>query len=143
MLLFDVNIYVYAHREDVPYHTEIRTFLENSLSGDTPAGYSPLALSGFLRVVTHPKIFSPPSDLDTAIEFCRSITEFPGSVPVIPGDSQWSIFTHLLRASGVKGNLVPDAWFAALAIEHGCTWVTRDRDYTRFSGLKVEFPLMP
>ncbi len=143
MLLFDVNIYLYAHREDSIHHRQIRDHLEACLSGADVVGYAPLVLSGFLRIVTHPKIFNPPTDLDTAMEFCRSITELPGMIPIVPQDAHWSIFSHLLRASGVKGNLVPDAWFAALAIEHGCTWVTTDRDYARFPGLRVEYPVRP
>lgn len=141
MLLFDVNIYLYAHREDSVHHREIREYLERCLSGADLVGYAPLVLSGFLRIATHPKIFNPPTDPDTALEFCRSIAELPGMVPMVPQDAHWSIFTHLLGASGAKGNLVPDAWFAALAIEHGCTWVTTDQDYARFPGLRVEYPL--
>ena len=143
MLLFDVSIYLYAHREDLAHHRQVRDYLETCLSGSDVVGYAPLALSGFLRIVTHPKVFNPPTDLATAIEFCRSITDLPGLVPIVPQDSHWSIFSHLLRASGAKGNLVPNAWFAALAIEHGCTWVTTDRDYARFPGLRVEYPVKP
>jgi len=143
MLLFDVNIYLYAHRQDSEHHSRIRKYLADHLRGTAVVGYAPLVLSGFLRVVTHRKVFNPPTDLDTAIEFCRTIMDLPVSVPVVPGNSHWSIFSHLLRASGAKGNLVPDAWLAALAIEHGCTWVTTDRDFARFPGLRVEYPLQP
>ena len=142
MLLFDVNIYVYAHRADTPHHETIKKFVDRALSGDAPVGYSPLALSGFLRVVTHPKVMNPPTDLDLALEFCDCITNASCSAPIVPGDAHWSIFTHILRASGAKGNLIPDAWFAALAVERGCTWVTTDGDYHRFPGLKVLNPLL-
>ena len=141
MFLFDVNIYVHAHREDSPHHQVCRDFLEKHLAGPNLTGYSPLALSGFLRIVTHPKVFNPPSELDTAIYFCNSITKLQNAVPVYPGESQWSVFTHLLRANNAKGNLVPDAWFAALAIGCGCTWVTTDRDFSRFKGLDIEYPV--
>jgi len=140
MLLFDVNIYVHAHREDSPHHRECKSFLEKYLEGTTLVGYSPLALSGFLRVVTHPKVFNPPSDMDSAIAFCESITELPNTVPVKYGESHWSFFTHLLGVYGIKGNLVPDAWFAALALGQSCTWVTTDRDYSRFEGLEIIYP---
>ena len=141
MYLFDVNIYVHAHREDSSHHQTCRKFLEETLNSGTPTGYSPLALSGFIRVVTHLKVFSPPSTLDDALAFCDSITGLPQSLPVHPKESHWAVFTHLLRVCRGKGNLVPDVWFAALSIEHGCTWVTTDRDYSRFDGLKIEYPV--
>ena len=118
MVLFDVNVYVYAHREDSPHHGSIKAVVERHLSGAAPVGFSPLALSGFLRVVTHPRIFDPPTPLDTAIGFCRSITEASASVPVVPGDSHWAIFLHMIESARATGNFVPDAWFAALAVEH-------------------------
>jgi len=139
MLLFDVNIYAHAHREDSPYHGVCNTFLTKHLQENRLSGYSPLSLSGFIRVVTHSNIFDPPSPLDTAIAFCESIAELPNTAQILPGESHWRIFTHLIRIHKCRGNLVPDAWFAALAIEHGCTWVTTDRDYSRFEGLKIEY----
>ena len=141
MRLFDVNIFVYAHREDTDHHRQVRRYVETVVGRPEPVGYSPLALSGFIRVVTHPRVFTTPTDLDTALEFCRSFVELPGLVPVVPREAHWPIFSHLLLASRARGNLVPDAWFAALAIENDCTWVTTDRDYSRFSGLRVEYPL--
>ena len=140
MLLFDVNIYVYAFREDTPHHIEAKNLLEKALSGDSITGYSHNALAGFLRIATHPRIFNPPAEVGSALEFCRGVIDAPGSAAINPGNSHWHIFTHLVGVSGAKGNLIPDAWFAALAVEHGCRWVTTDRDYTRFSGLEVEFP---
>ena len=139
MFLFDVNIYVHAHRKDSPHHEICAGFLTDQLEKNHPAGYSPLALSGFIRVATHPKIFNPPSSISKALDFCESVTELSNSVPVLPGKAHWRIFTHLLREYQGKGNLVPDVWFAALAAEHGCTWVTTDRDYSRFEGLKTHF----
>ena len=75
------------------------------------------------------------------MDFCQSITESDGVVSIAPGESHWSIFAHLLRASRATGNLVPDAWFASLAVEHGCTWAATDREYSRFPGLKLPYPL--
>jgi toxin-antitoxin system PIN domain toxin len=103
MLLFDVNIYVYAHREDSARHAEMRGHLENAFSGPEPVGYSPLALSGFVRVVTHPKVFAIPTELETALQFCRVIADQPGAVPVVPAESHWHIFAHLVRAALAAG----------------------------------------
>jgi toxin-antitoxin system PIN domain toxin len=141
MKLYDVNMYVYAFREDSVFHEQAKLLLESALSGNIPVGYSPLALSGFLRLVTHPRIFMPPADMGAAMEFCETIINSPVSVPVTPGTGHWSFFAHIVKVSGAKGNLVPDAWFASLCLEQGCTWVSTDRDYSRFPGLEVEYPL--
>lgn len=142
MLLFDVNIYVHAHREDSPHHGIIRPFLEKALSEGTPAAHSLQVLAGFLRIVTHPGIFDPPTDPGTAFAFTASITEHPGTILLQPGKRHWIIFQTLCHRTRARGNLIPDAWYAALAMEHGCTWVSSDGDYTRFPGLTVYNPLV-
>lgn len=138
MYLFDVNVWVHAHREDSDRHQPVSAFVEGVLNGREVFGYSPYALSSFLRIVTHPKIFTIPSPFETAIFFVESVAEHPRSMQVLPGESMWNIFTHLSYAVRPAGNLFPDTFFAALAIESGCTWVTCDRDYTRFPGLKMK-----
>lgn len=94
-----------------------------------------------MRTCTHPRIFARPSSLSDAFEFCRILQEQPNATVVTPGERHWSIFETLCDKSKAKGNLVQDAWFAALAIESGCEWITTDRDYTRFSGLRWRPPL--
>lgn len=141
MFLFDVNILVYAHREDSPRHAEYRAWLENVIGGDEAYGVSDLACSGFLRVVTHARVFNPPSPLDAAFAFLGDLRERPNAVVVAPGERHWDIFTSLCRRATARGNLVPDAYFAALAIESGCEWVTSDRDFARFTGLRWLHPL--
>jgi predicted nucleic acid-binding protein len=74
--------------------------------------------------------------LDAALEFADQIRNPPNCLPVAPGDRHWTIFTRLARDVGAKGNLVPDAYLAALAIEAGAEWITADRDYARFPGLR-------
>ena len=100
-----------------------------------------LVLSGFLRVVTHPRVFQDPSPLEAALEFVSQIRARPNCVVLAPGERHWTIFEGLLGATRANGNLVPDAYFAALAIEHGADWVTTDRDYARFPGLRWRHPL--
>ena len=73
MLLCDVNILVYAHRKDSPKHSEYLEWLENLINSDQNYAVSELVLSGFLRIVTHPKIFNPPSSLEDALSFVRVI----------------------------------------------------------------------
>ena len=141
MDLPDVNVLVYAHREDAPNHTAYRDWLIDLLQGDRAYGYSELALSGFVRIVTHPRVFNPPSNLGAALAFADQIRNQPNGVRLSPGARHWSIFANLCNAAGVKGNLVPDAYFAALAIESGSDWITTDRDYSRFPGLRWRHPL--
>jgi predicted nucleic acid-binding protein len=81
-----------------------------------------------------------PDPVEAALGFCDRLLSAPAATLVHPGQRHWSIFARLCRDTGAKANLVPEAWFAALAIEHACTWVTLDRDYARFSGLRVERP---
>jgi len=139
--LVDVNVLVYAHRKDAPDHERYRAWLEAWLDSDTAFGLSDLVLSGFLRVVTHPRIFNRPTPVEAALEFTDAIRSRPNCVPIAPGRRHWEIFTRLCSVAGVKGNLVPDAYFAALAIESGSEWITTDRDYSRFPHLKWRHPL--
>lgn len=141
MLLFDVNVLVYAHREDTPNHAALKEWVEREINGDAAYGLSDLVLSGFLRVVTHMRIFAQPTPVKKALEFARAIRERANCVFISPGPRHWEIFTSLCARLHLKGNLIPDAYLAAMAIESGCTWVTTDRDYARFSSLAWRHPL--
>jgi hypothetical protein len=141
MLLPDVNVLVYAHREDAAEHARYRAFVEGLVNGREAYGVAELVLSGFVRVVTHPRIFDPPSPLEAALEFAELLRSQPNAVPVTPGRRHWEIFSDLCAEARVKGNLVADAYLAALAIESGSQWVTTDRDFARFRGLRWRHPL--
>ena len=141
MVLADVNVLVYAHREDLAGHRRYRDWLTNIVNGDSSYGMSELILSGFLRVVTHPRVFRRPTPLGVALAFVTEIRDRPNCVPISPGPRHWEIFVHLCQIVGARGNLVPDAYFAALAIESGTEWVTTDRDYARFPNLGWRHPL--
>lgn len=136
MILVDVNVLVYAHREDTANHVAYRNWLEGAINSPQAYGMSDLVLSGFLRVVTHPRIFRAPSSMTRALAFATEIRSQPSCVRLEPGDRHWQIFEGLCRRAGAKGNLVPDAFFAALAIETGSEWITTDRDYARFPDLR-------
>lgn len=135
MILPDVNVLVHAFRADSPDHDLCRTWLERVVSGRSRHGMSPQVLSGVVRVVTHPKVFVEPSELGEALDYCATLLSSPRCVRIQPGPYHWSTFVDLCAEVGARGNLVPDAWFAALAIESGCRWITLDRDYARFEGL--------
>jgi uncharacterized protein len=141
MLLPDVSVLVYAHRSDTPDHDRYRRWLELVLGGDAAYAVSDFVLSGFLRVVTHPGVFAEPTPFDVALRFVADVRERPTCVVVTPGERHWDIFQKLCREAGAKGNLVPDAFLAAIAIESGLEWVTTDRDFARFPGLRWRHPL--
>ncbi|TAK36536.1 MAG: type II toxin-antitoxin system VapC family toxin [Chloroflexota bacterium] len=141
MILTDVNVLVYAHRTDAPEHSAYRKWLERLINSDQAYGFSDLVLSGFLRVVTHPRVFNPPSDLASGLAFAQVIRDQPNAVPIVPGPRHWSIFQSLCAETRVRGNLIPDAYLAALAIESGSEWITTDRDFSRFPGLRWRHPL--
>ena len=141
MRLVDVNVLVYAHRLDTPRHEDYAAWLRGLLAGEEPYGISDLVLSGFLRVVTNPRVFRQPTPMETALEFAEALRAQPNCVPVEPAQRHWDIFSSLCRKAAVKGNLVPDAYLAALAIESGSEWVTTDRDFSRFPGLRWRHPL--
>jgi toxin-antitoxin system PIN domain toxin len=141
MLLCDVNVLVYAHRKDAADHSRYRRWLEAVLAADSAYAISELVLSGFVRVVTHPRIFREPTPLEGALAFANEVRARPNAVAVAPGSRHWDIFGRLCREGGVKGSLVADAYLAALAVESGCEWITTDRDFSRFPGLKWRHPL--
>ncbi|MCK5189552.1 MAG: type II toxin-antitoxin system VapC family toxin [Methylococcales bacterium] len=141
MYLMDVNIFVYAFREDVKEHLVYREWLESVLNSDEFYGVSELVLSGFLRVVTHPKVFNVPTSLGDAIAFTQQIREKSNAINIVPRERHWSIFEQIMSSNQAKGNLIPDAYHAALAIESGCEWVTTDKGFKRFKGLSVKYPL--
>jgi toxin-antitoxin system PIN domain toxin len=141
MRLVDVNVLVYAHRPDAARHQEYAGWLRGLLADEEPYGVSDLVLSGFLRVVTNPRVFKQPTPMEVALAFTEVVRAQPNCVPVDPGQRHWGIFTGLCRMAGVKGNLVPDAYLAALAIESGSEWITSDRDFSRFPGLRWRHPL--
>ena len=95
MLLPDVNVLVYAHREDAPDHAHYRAWLEDLLNSDQAYGMAELVLSGFLRIVTHSRIFNPPSPLASALQFVEQVRRPAHCVIVRPGPRHWEIFTRL------------------------------------------------
>jgi uncharacterized protein len=141
MLIVDVNILVGAHRREIDSHKELNQWLSDRLSGPEVFGVSDFVLSSFLRLVTNHRIFSPPTSVESALAYCEAIRGAPASVIVAPGDRHWSVFAELCAVTPARGNLVPDAFLAALAIENGATFVTRDRGFARFARVRLFDPL--
>lgn len=143
MIACDVNVLVYAANEDAPRHGEYRAWLESSVNGAEPFGLSSIVASGFLRVVTHPKVLTRPIGTESALDLLDGLRAAPAVVPLEPRRHHWTVFTDLCRTVAARGNAVPDAYLAALAIEHGCVWYSADRGFARFPGLRAGHPLDP
>jgi uncharacterized protein len=140
LILADVNVLIYAFRSDSPDHTQYRTWLEDVVNGTAAYGVSPQVLASVVRVCTHPRIFTQPDSARDVFAFARVLLEHPSATLITPAERHWSIFEGLCDQARATGNLVQDAWFAALAIESGCEWITTDRDYARFPGLSWRSP---
>jgi toxin-antitoxin system PIN domain toxin len=141
VILPDVNVLVYAFRGAAPGHPDYHDWLQDQVNRQEAFGLSELVLSGALRILTHPRVFSPPTPTAAALAFLEVLRSAPNCVLVQPGARHWEIFTRLCATANAKGNLVADAYLAALAIEHGCEWITTDRDFARFPGLRWRHPL--
>ena len=140
MELPDVNVLIYAFREDTPHHAVSRAWLAAAVAGEASFAVSPLALSALVRITTNPRAFREPSTLDEAFGFCQELMDQPHCQAVEPGERHWPIFRRLCTEANVSGRRTSDAWFAALAIEQGCLWITMDRDFARFKGLNWRRP---
>lgn len=136
MRLFDVNVLVYAHRADADHHEACREFLDDTIADPASFGLTSLALSGFLRIVTHPRIFKAPTPLADALDFVAALRDQPQAIVIEPGPRHWDLFTSLSAQVAARGNLIPDAYLAAIAIESGSEWVTTDGDFARFPRLR-------
>ncbi len=141
MLLADVNVFIYAHRPESPQAQEHHAWLLETLHGEEPFGVSESVLSAFLRIVTSHRIYREPTPVPVALAFCDAVLTAPSAHSIRAGSRHWQIFTRLCSEVGARGNVVPDAFHAALAIEHGATWVTTDRGFARFPGLRWRLPL--
>jgi toxin-antitoxin system PIN domain toxin len=140
MMLPDVNVLIYAFRKDVPQHAICRKWLDDVVTGDERFGISPLALSAVVRITTNQRSYKEPSSIEDALGFGDDLLGQSHCQVVSPGERHWDIFKRLCIETNTRGPLVTDAWFAALAIEWGCEWITLDRDYARFPGLKWRAP---
>jgi toxin-antitoxin system PIN domain toxin len=141
VILCDVNVLVYAYRTEAPEHQRYVRWLREAIASEQAYGVSDLVLSRFLRIVTHPRGMTTPAPLESALAFANDLREQPNAVILAPGPRHWGIFERLCRDAGATGNLVPDTYLAALAIEHGADLITTDRDFARFDGLRWRHPL--
>ena len=140
MILPDVNVLIYAFRADSEDHAQYKEWLESVVNGSAAYGISPQVLASVVRITTHHRIYANPSSRGDVFNFCRTLLQQPNATVTEPGGRHWPIFEEMCTKAKATGNLAQDAWFAALAIESGCEWITTDRDYARFPGLTWRSP---
>jgi uncharacterized protein len=142
VILVDANLLLYAHNQSAPQYAPARRWLESELAGPGPVGIAWTSLLAFMRISTSPRVFPAPFSPEEATAVLDRLLEFPSLTVLQPGPRHWPILRGLLVESQVRGALTIDAHLAALAIEHGATMYTTDRDFSRFERLRVVNPLI-
>lgn len=132
MLMPDVNVLVYAHRGDEKTHAFYQAWMEEAVNAREPFALSVLAAVGFVRIVTNRRIYPDPTPLPVALAVIDSLRTRRNCRLLGPGPRHWELLRGLCSATGAAGKLVADAQHASVAMEHGCTWVTRDADFRAF-----------
>jgi uncharacterized protein len=137
----DANLLLYAYHPRAKQHEESRAWLEVVLSGPDLVRFAWLTLWAFLRIATNPRMFERPLSTSEAEAAISSWLDQPAAGILDPGERHWDILRGLVRDGQAAGPLVVDAVLAAIALEHGATVCTTDRDFSRFCGLKWTNPL--
>jgi len=141
MILADANLLLYAYDSQSPVHRKAKAWMEEAFSRSEPFCFSWFTLTAFIRIATNPRVFQHPLSLGETIGVVDEWLQTTNAVILTPGHQHWGIFRSYLRESQAVGPLATDAHLAALAVEHGATLHTNDRDFSRFKGLKLAFPL--
>ena len=141
MILCDANLLLYAYNVDAAGHAKARVWLEGELSSPSLFCFSWQTITAFIHISTNHRAFSHPLSIEEAIKIVSSWLERPQCRVLAETERHWEVFAGLLAKEKAVGPLVMDAHLAALAVEHGATLATTDRDFTRFSNLKMVNPL--
>lgn len=141
MILFDVNVLLNAHRPNQEHHWPALELIEKTVNDPAPFALSDSVLTAFIRIATDPRAFEMPTPLEVAFETTNQLLSRPNARRLHRTEANWSIFERLCRQTQARGKLVADAHHAALAIEHGCQWISFDRDFAKFPDLNWQHPL--
>jgi toxin-antitoxin system PIN domain toxin len=137
VIALDTNILIYADREDSALHAAALRAVRLLAEGDEAWAIPVFCVGEFLRVVSHDRLFDPPTPVTDAIDSVDSLLSSPSARLLTPGDRYLRLLRSLVEESGAQGNLVFDAQIAAVCLEHGATMLlTEDRDFTRFRSLQ-------
>ncbi len=138
MLVPDVNVLLNATNEHSETHEVASSWLEMAANGTESLGVADLVLSSYVRIVTNPKLETLVRSANDAFAQCEEIRRMPAYVPLKESPTHWDIFRALVLESGVAGPHISDAYLAAFAVENNATFVTFDRGFHRFPGLKLQ-----
>lgn len=137
MIAVDTNILLYADREETPQHRAALRALRRLAEGHEAWAIPIQCVGEFLRVVSHDRVFQPPTPIGEALASIESLLASPSARVLVPGGRYLQILREVIERADVRGNLVFDAQIAAVCLEHGATTLlTEDRDFTRFQGIK-------
>ena len=137
MIAVDTNILLYADREETPQHRAALRALRRLAEGHEAWAIPIQCVGEFLRVVSHDRVFQPPTPIGEALASIESLLASPSARVRVPGGRYLRILREVIERAEVRGNLVFDAQIAAVCLEHGATTLlTEDRDFTRFQGIK-------
>jgi toxin-antitoxin system PIN domain toxin len=141
VILVDANVLLYAYNASDPRHPKARAWLETALAGPTPVRLAWVTVLAFIRIATNPRAFAQPMSLADATAIVSTWLAQPSVGLLEPTERHWAILEPLLAVAQARGDLVTDAHLAALALEHGASVCTTDRDFARFPGLRTLEPL--
>ena len=143
MIAVDTNILVYAHREDSPWHVQAYTRVGELAEGKSPWAIPWPCIHEFLAISTHPRIYAPPTPVDTAVDQVAAWLESPSLVLLSESEGYWQGLREILTKGMISGPQIHDARIAALCRLHGIRelW-TADRDFSRFPTLNLRNPLL-
>jgi len=141
VIAFDVNVFVTAHVAGQEHHIVALKQIEGAMDRGETIAVSDLVLSGYVRIVTNHRYLRDPDTVNEALAFCDALKARPNVRVLTSGPRHWDIFADLCRVTEARGAIVSDAYHAALAVEHNCEWISFDRDFARFPGLRWRSPL--
>ncbi len=141
MIVPDLNLLIYAHNDGAPYHHSAKRWWEQLLNGAERVGVPWVVSTGFVRLITHPKVLISPAEPAKAVDYVREWFQLPHVTPLNPGAEHLIHFRRCLNAAGVGANLVTDSHVAAIAMEYQAEVHSNDTDFSRFPGLRWRNPL--
>ena len=141
MIVPDVNLLIYAHNDGTPYHTAARRWWEGLVNGEERVGIPWVVSTGFVRLMTHPKVLVNPATPTQAVDYVIEWFRLPHVMAINPGPDHLVHFRRNLLAAGVGANLVTDTHIAAVAMEYQAEVHSNDTDFSRFPGLRWRNPL--
>ena len=139
MKALDTNILIHAHRKEMAKHMEAGRLLHSLAEGTKPWGLPVFCLGEFLRVVTHPRVFSPPTTIRNALAALEGLIQSPTARLLLPGNRYWSCLHDVISQGQATGNVVFDAQIVAVCLEHGIDFlISEDRGLKRFENNNIQ-----